>query len=219
MESLTFTELARADDPPLDRLALALAAELRPETDAAGALAALDALGEEVAEAVADRPRTPETEMAALTEVLGSRHGFHGIEEDYDHPDRSMLDLVLERRIGLPILLSVIYVEVGRRAGVEVAGVGLAGHFVVGHFGAEPPLLVDPFHRGRGLPGALTPRPVHPWDARATALRMLNNLVASYIARHDLGPAIRSAELRLAVAGSDREALELELRGLRARLN
>lgn len=219
MESLSFTELARSDHPPLDRLALALAADLRPETDAEAALGTLDALGEEISEALAGRRRTPALELVAVEEVLGSRHGFHGVEEDYDHPDRSMLDLVLERRIGLPILLSVIYVEAARRAGVQLAGVGLAGHFVVGHFGPTPPLLADPFHRGRRLPEALTPPLAHPWGPRKTALRMLNNLVSSYLGRHDLGRAIRAAELRLAVAGTDREALELELRGLRARLN
>ena len=66
----------------------------------------------------------------------------------YDHPDNSMLDLVLTRRRGLPILLSVVYVEVARRAGIELAGVGLPGHFVVGHFGAEPAALLDPFAGG-----------------------------------------------------------------------
>ena len=155
MGSLSFTELARSDHPPLDRLALALASDLRPETDAAGALAALDALGDEVSDTLAGHERTPAAELAAVTEVLGSRHGFHGVERDYDHPDRSMLDLVLERRVGLPILLSVVYAEVARRAGARLAGVGLAGHFVVGHFGASPPLLADPFHRGRRLPDAL----------------------------------------------------------------
>jgi regulator of sirC expression with transglutaminase-like and TPR domain len=219
MASLSFTELARSDHPQLDRLALALACELRPGTDAGAALETLDALGEEVAGVLAGHQRTPAVELAAVTEVLGSRHGFHGLEEDYDHPDRSMLDLVLERRVGLPIVLSVVYVEVARRAGARLAGVGLSGHFVVGHFGATPPLLADPFHRGRRLPEALAPPLAHPWGPRKTSLRMLNNLVASYLGRHDLGRAIRAAELRLAVAGTDREALELELRGLRARLN
>ncbi len=202
----------------MDRLALALAGELR-DVDEHGALAALDELGEEVAEALAGVQRTPEAEVEALAGVLGGRHGFHGETEDYDDPDRSMLDLVLTRRVGLPILLSVLYSEVGRRAGVETAGVGLPGHFVVGHFGARPPLLADPFRHGRPLPAGLAPAAVRPWTVHETALRMLNNLVASYHARHDLGRAIRAAELRLAVAGSDREALELELRGLRARLN
>ena len=66
-----------------------------------------------------------------------------------------MLDLVLTRRRGLPILLSVVYVEVARRAGIQIAGVGLPGHFVVGHFGTDPPVLLDPFAGG----GRYTPTP------------------------------------------------------------
>ena len=219
MELQSFTDLARAPDPALDRLALALAAEVR-DVDAPTALATLDALGDELSRALEGRERTPAAELATVAEVLGGRHGFHGETTDYDDPDRSMLDLVLVRRVGLPILLSVLYVEVARRAEVPLAGVGLPGHFVVGHFGADPvPLLADPFRGGAPLPVALAPAIVRGWTARETALRMLNNLVSAYTVRHDLGRAIRTAELRLSVAGGDREALELELRGLRARLN
>jgi len=219
METPSFETYARTGDPRLDRLALALAGELRGPVDSAAALVHLDALGVELAAALEGRERTPASELAAVAEVLGGRHGFHGEAEDYDDPDRSMLDLVLERKVGLPILLSVLYVEVARRAGVPLAGVGLAGHFVVGHFAGAQPVLADPFRHGRPLPDALMPPLVRPWNARETALRMLNNLVASYTARHDLGRAIRAAELRLGVAGRDRAALEVELRGLRARLN
>ena len=200
----------------LDGLALALAAEFR-EVDADRALNQLDALAAEVGTLGGE---TPEQQAAALTQVLGRRHGFVGEEQEYDHPDNSMLDLVLTRRRGLPILLSAVYVEVARRAGIVLAGVGLPGHFVVGHFGRSPPLLLDPFHGGAGLdaPASFDPRP---WAPHETALRMLNNLVGSYARRADLGRAIRAAEMRLAlpVADSDRGALELELRALRARLN
>jgi regulator of sirC expression with transglutaminase-like and TPR domain len=218
METPSFETYARAGDPPLDRLALALAGELR-SVDATAALVRLDELGAELAATLAGRRRTPQSDLAAAAELLGDRHGYHGEVEDYDDPDRSMLDLVLERKVGLPILLSVLYVEVGRRAGMPLAGVGLPGHFVVGHFAGSEPVLADPFRRGQPLPAALAPPHVRPWTPRETALRMLNNLVSAYTARHDLGRAIRAAELRLQVAGQDREALELELRGLRARLN
>lgn len=214
----SFTDLVASPAPPLDRVALAIAAELR-EVDVAAALAALDALGDDLRQELERTERTPESELAATAHVLGARHGFHGEEKHYHDPDRSMLDLVLERRVGLPILLSVVYTEVARRAGVTLAGVGLHGHFVVGHFGTDPPLLADPFHRGRPLPGPLAGRLARPWSAHDTARRMLNNLVASYLDRMDLGRAIRAAELRLEVAGEDRSALELELRGMRARLN
>ena len=211
-----FAALAVDPDARLDALALALAAELR-QTDADGALARLDELAREVGEVAASTGG----ELAALRFVLGERHGFSGAEAEYDHPDHSMLDLVLERRRGLPIALSVVYVETARRAGIALDGVGLSGHYVVGRFraGVEP-VLLDPFRGGQPIV-APDPSEVRPWTAHETALRMLNNLVGSYTRRNDLGRAIRAAEMRLELSLEPalREALAAELRGLRARLN
>ena len=212
-----FAVLAAREEPPLDELALALAGEFR-DCDVGGALAELDRLGAEVAPAA--RGGAPADEAEALRELLGHRHAFAGDQEDYDHPDNSMLDLVLERRRGLPILLSVVYVEVARRAGIALEGVGLPGHYVVGHFGEDPPLLLDPFGGGALLEVA-APGALRPWRAHETALRMLNNLVGSYMRRADLSHAIRAAELRLELPLGEREAAALgaELRSLQARLN
>ena len=214
---LRFEELARHAEPSLDELALALAAEFR-EVDAERALARLDALAAEVGREPAGSPRA---QVAALARVLGVRHGFAGDRDEYDHPDNSMLDVVLERRRGLPILLAAVWVEVARRAGFRLVGVGLPGHYVAGHFGAEPPLLVDPFAAGAVVEHVVARELVRPWNVHETALRMLNNLVASYLSRHDLARAIRAAELRLALPlrEEDAAALETQLRGLRARLN
>jgi regulator of sirC expression with transglutaminase-like and TPR domain len=132
-----------------------------------------------------------------------------------------MLDLVLERRRGLPIALSVVYVEVARRAGIALDGVGQSGHYVVGRFGpGAAPVLLDPF-AGGARTVAHDPAEVRPWGAHETALRMLNNLVASYTRRNDLGRAIRAAELRLELPLEPdlRDALVAALRGLRSRLN
>lgn len=211
-----FSALAGADGAQLDELALALAAELR-DVDAEGAFAELERLGAEVG---ALAPSGPGEQAAALAEVLGARHGFAGDSEEYDRPDNSMLDLVLERRRGLPILVSAVYIEVARRAGIDLGGVGLPGHFLVGHFGAAPPILLDPFDGGTVIePGV----GFHPrrWSPHQTALRMLNNLLGSYERRADLGRAIRVAEMRLElpVGKAEEAALSAELRGLRARLN
>ena len=211
-----FAALAADPVARLDELALALAAELRP-VDESAALARLDELAGEVRELA----HATGGELAALCFVLGERHGFGGAAEEYDHPDHSMLDLVLERRRGLPIALSVVYVETARRASIALDGVGLSGHYVVGQFraGAEP-VLLDPFGGG-GPIIAREPAEVRPWRAHETALRMLNNLVGSYTRRNDLGRAIRAAEMRLELSLEPglREALATELRGLRARLN
>jgi regulator of sirC expression with transglutaminase-like and TPR domain len=219
-EPESFAALAAADDPPLDRLALALAGEFRG-VDRGGALATLDALGEEVALAAREADGTPTAEAHACARVLGGRHGFIGDREHYDDPGNSMLDLVLARRRGLPILLSVVYATTAARAGIPLAGVGLPGHFVVAHFGCDPPLLLDPFDGGRKLEPAATPELVRPWTAHETALRMLNNLVGAYLRRGDLGAAIRAAAMRLELPAEEplRASLEAELRALRARLN
>ena len=121
---------------------------------------------------------------------------------------------------GLPILLSVVYVEAARRAGIELAGVGLPGHYVVGHFGPADPLLVDPFAGGARLEVGNAAE-VSPWGAHQTAVRMLNNLVGSYQRRHDLTRAIRAAELRLELPLADGHAAAFtaQLQALRAVLN
>lgn len=220
-EEPTFAALARQSAPPLDELALALAAEFR-SVDRPAARAYLDALGSEVAaEAPAPGIGPPQEELARCARILGERHGFRGESISYGHPDHSMFDIVLENRRGLPILLSVVYAEVGRRAGITLEGVGLPGHFVVGHFGADPPVLVDPFVGGRRLPPALARSPVRPWGAHEIAFRMLNNLVGTYTERADLARAMRAAELRLMLPleGEVGKGLRRELLALRARWN
>ena len=213
---MTFALLAADPAARMGALALALAAEFRA-VDEAAALAQLDELGAEVRVAAAESG----DELGAIAMVLGGEYGFAGAREEYDHPDHSMLDLVLEQRRGLPIALSVVYVETARRAGIALDGVGLSGHYVVGQFrrGAAP-VLLDPF-AGGGRTRAPDPSEVRRWGAHETALRMLNNLVGSYTRRNDLGRAIRAAELRLELPLEPvlHEALLTELRSVRARLN
>jgi transglutaminase superfamily protein len=218
---LSFAELAGSSDARLDELALAIAAELRP-VDPVAALAALDALGRELADGLAGGDGSPAAEARAVAELLGGRHGFEGDRDEYDDPANSMLDLVLERRRGLPILLSTVYAEVARRAGVAIHGVGMPGHYVVAHFGARPPLLLDPFARGVLIEGDVAdPGLVRPWTPHETALRMLNNLVGSYRRRGDVGAAIKVAGMRLALPADPvlRDSLRAELVAMQASLN
>jgi len=219
MDPVDFDKLARQASPALDAFALALAAEFR-EVAWAPASDALDRLGGEVASQLADAARTPGAEAEACRAVLGERHGFAGDTSDYGDPRNSMLDLVLERRTGLPITLSVLWVEVARRAGVALQGVGLPAHFVVGHFGPDPPLLLDPFAGGHIVATDAPPAAVRPWSAHETVLRMLNNLVRSYVERGDLSRALHGANLRLPLSrGPAREQYAAELTALEARLN
>ena len=221
-EIAPFADVAGDPEATLDVLALALAGEFR-DVDASAAIASLDTLGAALSRAAEQTDETPDAVVIACRQVLGDANGFRGDQVQYDHPDNSMLDLVLARRRGLPILLSVVYVEVARRAGIELAGVGLPGHFVVGHFGADPPLLLDPFAGGvtvnaAGAAEAL----VRPWGTHEIAMRMLNNLVAAYDRRGDLTGALRAATMRLELPIDEprlQETLKAELRAIQARLN
>ena len=216
----SFAELAEDDDPRMDELALAIAAEFR-DVDTEAALTRLDELGAELAATLGSSTTTPWIEVRALAALLGVTHGFTGDRQEYDRPENSMLDVVLQRRRGLPILLSVVYTEVARRAGVRVLGVGLPGHFVVGHFGTVPPLLLDPYASGAMIEAQGPAELLRPWPAKDVAMRMLNNLVGSLERRGDLAGAMRAAAMRQALpADSDmRETLQHELRALHARLN
>lgn len=204
----------------MDLLALALAREFR-DVDADRTLATLDALGTELAHRAGETSGAPEEVARACSRLLATRHGFGGAHDNYDDPDNSMLDLVVATRRGLPILLSVVYVEVARRGDIPIAGVGLPGHFVVAHFGAHPPLLLDPFERGAVINAPVQPQLVRPWPPHEIAMRMLNNLVGSYGRRANLAAAIHAARMRLMLPAEPSLAttLRAELRALEVRLN
>jgi regulator of sirC expression with transglutaminase-like and TPR domain len=220
LELPSFTDLAVTPDPPMDLLALAIAQEFR-DVEAGPAVAMLDAFGAELRESASETGGGPNDTARACGQLLGMRHGFQGDRKNYDDPDNSMLDLVLTRRRGLPILLAVVYIEVARRANIPIGGVGLPGHFVVAHFGVDPPLLLDPFARGRIVGAAVAEDVVRPWRPHEIAMRMLHNLVATYGRRANLTAAIRAASMRLSLPAEPplRTALRAELRGLQARLN
>ncbi len=212
----SFAAIAREVSPRLDLLALSIAAALR-DVDEAAALAELDRLAEAVARH--GLGTSPWEALDALEAVLGADEGFAGDVDDYDNPVNSMLDLVLERRRGLPILLSVVWVEVGRRLGLPIHGVGLPGHYVAGWFGDGGPILVDPFRGGVRI--ADGPPAVESTDPHRTALRMLSNLVAAYERRGELGPMLTCSRLRLDLPLDERDRLvmEFEHRRLSARVN
>ncbi|MFF5182446.1 tetratricopeptide repeat protein [Streptomyces sp. NPDC000345] len=200
-----FSAEARAERPDLAMLCLLVGAAMDPELDEAGldaAQAELDRLAGEVP----FRPGGAGAWAEALRELLGGRYGFHGSAPDYQRLESSLLHQVLARRRGLPILLSVVWVEVARRAGAPVYGVALPGHFVVG-FG--PPgdigrqVLVDPFEGGRVLTGGdaellvagatgarLEPSMLAPAEPLEVVVRILNNIrswAAARPERSDVG--------------------------------
>ncbi|KES04107.1 hypothetical protein BU52_27045 [Streptomyces toyocaensis] len=197
-----FAEEARCERPDLSTLCLLVGAEADGTLDEAGMDAAqveLDRLAGELPH----RPGSPRAWALALRDLLGERYGFHGVPDDYRRLGSSLLHEVLRRRRGLPILLSVVWIEVARRAGAPVYGVALPGHFVVGFgepgtgldTGAEQ-VLVDPFDGGRVLSGAdaellvagatgapLDASMLTPAGVLDVVLRILNNVRAWSAAR------------------------------------
>lgn len=125
------------DDDRLDLAAIELARFAFPDLVDDDVLVQLDGLASEV----------QGTTHLALRRVVGISHGIGGNVDDYDNPDNSYLNRVLASRRGIPISLSILWMEVGRRAGLEMQGVGLPGHFVVYAAGQ----LVDPFHYGEAI--------------------------------------------------------------------
>jgi regulator of sirC expression with transglutaminase-like and TPR domain len=132
---------------------------------------------------------------------LFKHHGFRGNEEDYYDPKNSFLNEVLERKQGIPITLSVLYMEVAQRIGIALDGVGFPGHFLVKHAREGAELLIDPFHQGEiksreDLRGMLERRYGGSVALRSDFLkatgkkdilkRMLGNLKAIYLKRNDL---------------------------------
>ncbi|SDN73113.1 Regulator of sirC expression, contains transglutaminase-like and TPR domains [Streptomyces sp. cf386] len=185
-----FAEEARSERPDLSALCLLVGAEADGALNEAGMDAAqmeLDAL----AGRLPFRPGGPRSWAVALRELLGERYGFRGSSADYQRLESSLLHEVLQRRRGLPILLSVVWMEVARRAGAPVYGVALPGHFVVGFGPTDDQVLADPFDGGRVLTGGdaellvagATGAPLHPSmltpaDPLDVVLRILNNIRA-----------------------------------------
>jgi regulator of sirC expression with transglutaminase-like and TPR domain len=150
------------------------------------------------------------TRGLALAQFLAQDAGFRGNNSDYGDPRNAYLNQVLDRRLGLPISLSVIFLEIGRRLRLPVAGVGLPGHFIVRVGGPEGPLYLDPFNGGRrvtladcralvqsstGLHQAsFDPEWLEPTPPRDIVARMLNNLRGFYVSVEDWALAVTILE-------------------------
>jgi regulator of sirC expression with transglutaminase-like and TPR domain len=143
-----FSALVAQPDPQIDlaHAALLIAAEEYPELDVDAYRARLDAMGRALGERLFSA--RPLERVQTLGHYLFSEEGFKGNTADYYDPRNSFLNEVLDRRTGIPITLSTIYMEVARRAGLVVEGVGLPGHFIVRVASGEGDFLVDPFHGG-----------------------------------------------------------------------
>ena len=207
---------AMTSDPPrMDLAALAIAALENPGLDADACMRMLDALAERVkARHPANGPLL--SGLQALKRVLADEEGFRGNTERYHAAENSFLDVVLEHKLGLPISLSIIYLEVARRAGIPLFGVSFPGHFLVA---TDLPdegrkLVMDPFNGGQILTETgcedllrqvapqvkFTPKLLHAAPVKSVTYRMLNNLKRTYLDLGDGERALRVVDLMLALS-------------------
>lgn len=168
----------------------------------------------------------------AITRVLFVEHGFRGNTDDYYDPRNSFLHEVLDRRVGIPISLSVVYLEVARRIGLRVTGVGFPGHFLVRAFDEDRAVVIDPFNLGAvlgkedlqdlltrvvGPEAKLEPSHLAPIAKTQILTRMLVNLAGIYGKRGDLFRSLDVLE-RLHLLDKENPKLERELETLRRRV-
>jgi len=210
-----WADLVRAPEPDIDLAAgaLALARVEYPTLIAEHHFKRLDELaGRSGATGIGDPLRA----LHRLREFLFDEEGFQGNAGDYYDPANSCLNQVLERKLGIPITLSVLLIEVARRVGLRVHGIGLPGHFVVGASVGTDCVLLDPFDGGAfltqetaadvvarvlGRRVTLTAEHFTPATKRQTLGRMLLNLKATYVRREEWAKGLAVVERLLVLDG------------------
>lgn len=196
MNRHTFAAEIKNDPLNLPRAALLYAREIAyPQLDIQAELMRIDALAEDARVFLLDQ--LPVIEQAeALVDFLFIQNRYRGNTQAYSDPRNSYLNEVLERRLGIPISLSVLFMAVAHRLGIPAQGIGLPGHFIVGIPAEKDVYYLDPFHGGTrlsqddcaslvwastGYAGALQPEIFDPVSSRAILTRMLNNLRVVYL--------------------------------------
>ncbi|HSD50008.1 MAG TPA: tetratricopeptide repeat protein [Candidatus Methylomirabilis sp.] len=223
-----FTGLVSRPEIAIDlaEAALVIAQEEYPKLEVDRYLNRLDAMGTDVLARVGPR-EDPHRLIAALGDYLFREQGFHGNTDDYYDPRNSFLNDVLDRRTGIPITLSTVFMEVGRRLGLRLHGVGMPGHFMVKYEGADEEIVIDPFNGGAILSHAdcqrlldkiyqgkvaFEPRFLATVGTRQILNRMLSNLKAIYCKKQEFAKALGVVERLLIL--EPKSATEVRDRGL-----
>lgn len=215
-------------EPGLGRAALLMASDLCGPIDVAAQSARLDDLALRARPAV-ERTLGRRDRIPALNRFLFEQEGFRGNDADYEDPRNSFLHEVLDRRVGIPITLSILYMEIAQRLGYEAHGIGFPGHFLAavrdpGARGAEAALaevVVDPFggrvlnadgcqallRRALGPHALLAPHHLKPASVPEILVRMLSNLKAHFAKRSDFHSALTCCERLLTLLPDDPDHL------------
>ncbi len=206
----------QVDDDRIDLLvaALVIARLEYPDLEIQPYLRRVDALSQRVS-ALISKPGDEVETIAALNGVLFHEEKFRGNEADYYDPRNSFLNQVLDRKLGIPITLAIVYLEVARRVGFPLFGVGMPGHFLLKHYDVEGrQLVLDPFHQGElltpqdcqerldqiyGGQMRLAPEMLVSVTRRQILVRVLNNLKTIYLSSRDLRRALPVVDLILAI--------------------
>jgi regulator of sirC expression with transglutaminase-like and TPR domain len=143
--------LKHGEELDLEQGAWLLAQTQYPDINVAGYRALLDSYAGDLEDLVNISPDEPEHALNAINDYLFGELGFTGNEEDYNDPENSYLNRVLDRRTGNPINLSLVYLTVARRLRLPVAGIGLPGHFVCRYQSSAAEIYIDAFNRGKLL--------------------------------------------------------------------
>ncbi|MBX6322573.1 MAG: transglutaminase family protein [Rhodospirillaceae bacterium] len=206
--------------------ALVLASFDRPAADLARYRAHLDGLAAEVAEAFQRLAPAPPVSaeaglarrLEALNTVLFADHGYAGDELTYDDPQNANLMRVIDRRRGLPVALSILYLHAARAQGWAAEGLGFPGHFLVRVRHGAASAIVDPFNRGAprdsadlrrllkraaGADAELAAEHYAPASNRAILLRLQNNIRLRLLQDDDLAAAAAVARRMLLIAPAE----------------
>lgn len=224
------SKLFERPDPLVDMVqaAAALARIEYPDLQAEPCLDLLDEWAQRLS-SEASPHESPEASIEALNRLFFDQLGFRGNEQDYYDPRNSFINDVLERRTGIPISLSALYIELGRRVGMPLFGVGLPAHFLVKYADGEREIFIDPFYGGEirdragcgtllnrivGKPVTLRDEHFAAIEKRMIVLRMCNNLRTIYLRRRCYRQAVFVLDAILCLAPDSPED-----RRQRARLN
>lgn len=231
-ELARFAAAVAAEGGALDQVALLVGEWDYPTLDVAGYQNQLDDIAAVVRRNVGRQPLPPLPRAQLVSEVLFAQMRFRGNVDDYYDPRNSFLGQVLERRLGIPISLAVLFLEVARRVGVLAQGVNFPGHFLVRVADDDSWRFLDVFDGGRllstaeletllrrsaGPEATLQPALLAAANKRQIVSRMLINLAGIYGKQGDLERSLCVLE-RLAILDPESQRLARELATLRARV-
>ena len=210
IDSLTFAqEIARPSGPGLARAALLFAREVAYSDLRPSSYLARIAGWAEAAAARCPRWDSAQVRASRLAQLLFDEFALRGNQEDYHDPRNSYLNEVIDRRLGLPISLSAIFLEVAASIDLPAEGVGLPGHFIVAVRGESRRTFLDPFHGGvqlnmddlhelvhdvTGYAGSIRPEWLAPVSTDAILARMLLNLQSVFVEKEEWSRALAVVE-------------------------